>query len=115
MDMPTDDAGLTTYEQERNARIAANKQLMDSLGLHDGVSALQGAAGEFANVLCMCGCMRECVCVCMCFVHVSAYVCVNLCVHVCFQVHVFLCECPRVECPHVVCSHALKRVRACIQ
>jgi len=82
MDMPTDDAGLTTYEQERNARIAANKQLMDSLGLHDGVSALQGAAGEFANVLCMCdGCMRECVCV-----HV-------FCARECLRVCEFMCAC----------------------
>ena len=37
---------LTAYEEERNARIASNKELMEKLGLHTDVNALAGAAGE---------------------------------------------------------------------
>ena len=37
---------LTAYEEERNARIASNKELMEKLGLHTDVAVLAGAAGE---------------------------------------------------------------------
>jgi hypothetical protein len=37
---------LTPYEAERNARIASNRQLMESLGLSSDVAELKRAAGN---------------------------------------------------------------------
>jgi hypothetical protein len=42
---------LTTYEEERNARIASNQQLLESLGLHTEVAALKSAGkNEIINI-----------------------------------------------------------------
>jgi len=45
------DEQLTTYEEERNARIASNQQLLESLGLHTEVAALKSAGkNEIINI-----------------------------------------------------------------
>lgn len=38
---------LTKYEEERNARISSNHQLMQSLGLLSDLTSLHDAAGKF--------------------------------------------------------------------